>query len=68
MINKEEIIPYITKAVQEEDEKVRRLEGKVNEQEIRITKLEGENEMLKMTMEELVKRVEKLESKEEANG
>ena len=49
MINKDEIIPYITKAIQEQDEK--------------ITNLEKENKILKVTMEELLKRIEKLEDR-----
>lgn len=49
VINKDEIIPYITKAIQEQDEK--------------ITNLEKENKILKVTMEELLKRIEKLEDR-----
>lgn len=51
VINKDEIIPYVTKAIQEQDEKV--------------ANLERENKALKMTVEELIKRIEKIESKEE---
>ncbi len=51
MINKDEIIPYITKAIQEQDEK--------------ITSLEREKQNLRATVEELLKRIEKLESREE---
>lgn len=51
VINKDEIIPYITKAIQEQDEK--------------ITSLEREKQNLRATVEELLKRIEKLESREE---
>ena len=51
VINKDEIIPYITKAIQQQDEK--------------ITSLEREKQNLRATVEELLKRIEKLESREE---
>lgn len=50
-----------TKAIQE-------LSDKDDEQDKKITDLEKENERLKITLEELMKRIEKLEGEEKENG